>query len=206
MSVRVVILILSQKTDPQAHNRKAHSYTLTKHSVKKKRKRRHAHSASGLYLRPGWLQSVLKSLPGVHSQPWTREEGWGGRNFKSKHRAYMGQPYTSATWGNKTLKWCKTRGPTSSYWSASVFIVNRIKFILSNQLSTHTHLRELNCAQTSALPLRKCFLSILNCKRRVSHRISPFKTSWACEEQDAGREREREHKGLRGDLWHVSWK
>lgn len=135
-----------------SHRKQIHRHITGKHiathsqSTQLKKKRRHAHSASGLYLRPGWLQSVLKSLPGVHSQPWTREEGWGGRNFKSKHRAYMGQPYTSATWGNKTLKWCKTRGPTSSYWSASVLIVNRIKFILSNQLSTHTHLRELNCA------------------------------------------------------------
>lgn len=55
--------------------------TLTKHTVK-----RHAHAASGLYLRPGRLQSVLKSLPGVHSQPWTQEEGWEGETSKVNTR------------------------------------------------------------------------------------------------------------------------
>lgn len=44
------------------------------------------HTESGLYLRHGWLQPVLKSLPGVHSPPWSQEEGWEGETSKVNTR------------------------------------------------------------------------------------------------------------------------
>lgn len=89
MSLRVVILIPSQKTDPHAHNRKAHTcHTHKAHSKKKKQACTHSlWSVSEAWL---GLQSVLKSLPGVHSQPWTQEEGWEGETSKVNTQAYMG--------------------------------------------------------------------------------------------------------------------
>lgn len=85
MSARVVILIPpSQRADPQAHHRKAHTcHTPQKkeaHSEKEKGEREREKACEpllSLCIRAEarlWLQSVLKSLPGVHSQPWTQEE------------------------------------------------------------------------------------------------------------------------------------
>lgn len=68
--------------------------TLTKHIVKK----RHAHTASGLYLRPGWAAVCFKIIARCSQSTMDSGRGMGGRDFKSKHQTYMGQLYTSATW------------------------------------------------------------------------------------------------------------
>lgn len=78
-------LIPSKNPNPQTHNQKSHTAChMQKPTVQK-----------GMHMQlldsiPAWLLAAVcvKSLPGVHSQPWTQEEGWEGDNFKSKHRAY----------------------------------------------------------------------------------------------------------------------
>lgn len=84
MSARVVILIPpSHRADQQAHHRKAHTCHTPqkkKRTVRKKKEREREKACEpllSLCIRAEarlWLQSVLKSLPGVHSQPWTQEE------------------------------------------------------------------------------------------------------------------------------------
>lgn len=90
MSAIAVILTLSLKNRPTSvnTNRKAHKASLPlcakTHTQKK---------PQGMHTQPldpvseAWL--LQKSLPGVHSEAWTQEKRVrGGRNFKSKHRAY----------------------------------------------------------------------------------------------------------------------
>lgn len=64
---------LTEKQNPRAHNRKAHTCHIKESS---QLKGMHMQPLDSLSLSEAWLAAVwLKSLPGVHSQPWTQEEG-----------------------------------------------------------------------------------------------------------------------------------
>lgn len=138
MSVRVVIPVPSQKTDPQAHNRKAH----TCHTHSKK-----ACTRSLWTLSEAWLAAVCSQITARCSQSAMGSgRGMGGRDFRSKHQAYVGQLYTFTTWPQKKETRCKTKGRASSYWSACPHQSSSEQNpIYSLKPAVHTHLSGLTC-------------------------------------------------------------
>lgn len=183
MSLRVVILIPSQKTDPHAHNRKAHTcHTHKAHSKKK----------TGMHTQPlvciwglAWAAVCFKIIARCSQSTMDSGRGMGGRDFKSKHPGLYGASYIHLPLGGgerkkkKNETRCKTRSQLLIRMSASILIWNRLIFIVWPHAS-HT---------------QKCSSSIYNNKESAAHLMSPLKHlehAWVCKEQDAG----REHSGL----------